>query len=148
MNDIVINKVQSIQRCIQRAREEYTADSDNFATNYTRQDAAILNVLRACEQAIDLANHLVKEYKMGIPTASAESFELLQAQQIISAELAQKLRKMVSFRNTIVHHYQRLELEIVTAVITTGLDDLLLFCRQVLGWLKLDETLFNDAPSD
>ena len=26
MNDIVINKIQSIQRCIRRAREEYQAD--------------------------------------------------------------------------------------------------------------------------
>ena len=49
MNDIVTNKIQSIQRCVLRAREEYGADRDGFAINYTRQDAAILNVLRACE---------------------------------------------------------------------------------------------------
>ncbi|MDD2903897.1 MAG: hypothetical protein PHU44_15835 [Syntrophales bacterium] len=49
MNDIIINKIQSIQRCIQRAREEYASDPDGFDTNYTRQDAAIFNVLRACE---------------------------------------------------------------------------------------------------
>ena len=30
-----------------------------FDTNYTKQDAAVLNVLRACEQAIDLANYLI-----------------------------------------------------------------------------------------
>ena len=52
MNDIVINKIQSIQRCVRRAREEYRADSDGFATNYTRQDAALLHVLRACETII------------------------------------------------------------------------------------------------
>ena len=27
MNDIVVNKVQSIQRCVRRAREEYQAES-------------------------------------------------------------------------------------------------------------------------
>ena len=55
MKDIVINKIQNIQRCVRRAREEYQADRDGFAANYTRQDAALLNVLRACETAIDLA---------------------------------------------------------------------------------------------
>lgn len=55
MNDLVINKIQSIQRCIQRAREEYGSDPEGFDTNYTKQDAAILNVVQACEQAIDLA---------------------------------------------------------------------------------------------
>ena len=51
MKDIVINKIQSIQRCVERAREEFHDDPATFDANYTRQDAAILNVLRACEQA-------------------------------------------------------------------------------------------------
>ena len=55
MKDVALNKIQSIQRCVQRAREEYAADPDSFDTNFTRQDAAVLNVLRACEQSIDLA---------------------------------------------------------------------------------------------
>ena len=52
MNDVIIAKFDSIQRCIQRAREEYAADPDGFDTNFTRQDAATLNVLRACEQHV------------------------------------------------------------------------------------------------
>jgi len=35
MNDIVINKIQSIQRCVERARQEYRSDLDGFAANYT-----------------------------------------------------------------------------------------------------------------
>lgn len=131
MNDITTNKIQSIQRCVARAREEYAADPTGFATNYTRQDAAILNVLRACEQAIDLANHLIKNYKMGIPTATAESFELLQRQKIIDADLYQKLSNMVHFRNMVVHQYQRLDMIIVQSVIVTGLDDLIDFTDRV-----------------
>ena len=77
MNDIIVNKIQSIQRCVERAREEYLKDPEDFENNYTVQDAAILNILRACELAIDLANHIIKSHKMGIPTSSAESFELL-----------------------------------------------------------------------
>ena len=84
MNDIVINKVQSIQHCIERAREEYRLAGSDFATDYSRQDAAIPNITRACEQSIDLANHVIKSRKMGIPTSSAESFELLARQNVIS----------------------------------------------------------------
>ena len=62
MKDIVINKIQNIQRCVRRAREEYQADRDGFAANYTRQDAALLNVLRACETAIDLAKALHADF--------------------------------------------------------------------------------------
>ena len=78
MNDVVINKIQSIQRCVRRAREEYQANRDGFAGDYTRQDAALLNVVRACETAIDLANHVIRARKLGIPVSSADSFELLE----------------------------------------------------------------------
>ena len=87
MNDLVINKIQRIQRCIQRAREEYGSDPEGFDTNYTKQDAAILNVLRDCEQAIDLANYLINKHKLGIPTSSTESFDLLR-QKFISHSFA------------------------------------------------------------
>ena len=136
MKDIVINKIQSIQRCVERAREEYQGDSVGFDTNYSRQDAAILNVIRACEQAIDLANHLIKTHKMGIPTSSAESFDLLEKKLVIDKRLSKTLKNMVHFRNTVIHAYQQTNLAIVTAVILTGLDDLILFGDRVLEFIN------------
>jgi len=137
MNDIIINKIQSIQRCVARAREEYNADPTGFATNHTRQDAAVLNVLRACEQAIDLANHVIKTGKMGIPASSAESFGLLQQKSIIDTDLTESLIKMIHFRNTVIHQYQRMDLEIVRRVITAGLDDLIRFGDFILKFRHL-----------
>lgn len=138
MNDVVVNKIQSIQRCVSRAREEYEADPDGFATDYTRQDAAVLNVLRACEQSIDLANHVVKTRRMGIPTASGESFDLLRQGGVIDAGLAEKLRNMVHFRNLVTHQYQRMELAILRSVIEDRLDDLVTFGDRVLAFLGND----------
>jgi uncharacterized protein YutE (UPF0331/DUF86 family) len=136
MNDLVANKIQSIQRCVGRAREEYGSDPDGFASNFTQQDAALLNVLRACEQAIDLANHLIKKYKMGIPTSSPESFDLLRQKFIIDMTLSEKLKNMVHFRNTIIHQYQRTDLSIVKTVIISGLDDLIQFGDRVLEFIN------------
>lgn len=127
MTDIVINKIQSIQRCVERAREEYQGNSAGFETDYTRQDAAMLNVLRACEQAIDLANHLIKTRKMGIPSSSVESFELLESKRVIDKRLTEQLKKMVHFRNVVIHEYQRVDIDIVKSVIMSGLNDLVLF---------------------
>lgn len=43
-DDILINKAAIIERCVARAREEYDRDPGTFAMDFTRQDAAILNV--------------------------------------------------------------------------------------------------------
>lgn len=143
MNDIVINKIQSIQRCVRRAREEYAADPNGFSTDFTRQDAAVLNVLRACEQSIDLANHIIKTHKLGIPTSSSESFVLLRAAGVIDPALAGRLEKMLGFRNAIVHHYQRMDMTIVQLVITSGLDDLVAFGDRVLAFLNRPSAMIS-----
>jgi uncharacterized protein YutE (UPF0331/DUF86 family) len=46
--------------------------------NYTHIDAMILNIERACQAAIDLAQHLVAEHHLGSPQSSAELFILLK----------------------------------------------------------------------
>jgi uncharacterized protein YutE (UPF0331/DUF86 family) len=131
MNDVVINKIQNIQRSVRRAREEYQANRGGFASDYTRQDAALLNLLRACEAAIDLANHVVRVRKLGIPVSSADTFELLKAERIIDRRMAERMKKMVGFRNTIVHQYTKIDLAIVEAVIVTELDEVLAFADKI-----------------
>ena len=132
MNDIVINKIQSIQRCVERAREEHKAAGINFSKDHSRQDAAILNILRACEQTIDLSNHIIKTRKLGIPTSSVESFELLAKKQIISLDLCENLKNMVGFRNKAIHEYQRMEINIIKDIIEKRLNDLLKFTDIIL----------------
>jgi uncharacterized protein YutE (UPF0331/DUF86 family) len=132
MNDIIINKITSLQRCVQRARSIYNNKQKDFLYDFDAQDAAILNILRACELAIDLANYLIKQNKIGIPTSSAESFDLLAQNNIISFELAEKLKKMVSFRNISVHEYQKINYQIVIAVIENELDDLIRFTEIII----------------
>ncbi len=136
MNDIVINKIQNIQRCVRRAREEYEVDRDGFAANYTRQDAAMLNVVRACETAIDLANYVIRMKKLGIPVSSADSFNLLRNERIIDSRLAERMEKMVGFRNTIVHQYTKIDLCIVEAVIDSELDELVVFADRIREYVN------------
>ena len=131
MNDVVINKIQSIQRCVARAREEYASDPDGFDENFTVQDAAILNVLRAREQAIDLANHVIRTRQLGIPNSSAETFETLHQNGAIDEDLAGRLKRMIGFRNRVIHQYQRMDINILRAVITSGLEDLVDFADRI-----------------
>ena len=140
MKDIIVNKVQSIQRCIRRARDELERAGSGFREDYTRQDAAILNITRACEQALDLANHIIRTHKMGIPTSSRESFDLLERQGVIPNDLAAKLRKMIGFRNTAVHQYQQLNIDIVIEIIRSGLDDLIAFTDAIIGFVDDTES--------
>ena len=74
MNEVLAQKVTSLQRCVSRAREARADAGADFRTSYNLQDAAVLNVIRACDTAIDLANMLIRRRRLGIPSESRESF--------------------------------------------------------------------------
>jgi len=135
MNEVVLAKSESIQRCIQRARQELEAARDNFANDFTRQDAAILNITRACEQSIDLSNHIVRKRKLGLPKSAGNTFELLARSGLIPTELAGRLKGMVGFRIIAVHEYQDINIEILISIIAKGSDDLLRFTEIALSAL-------------
>ncbi len=132
VDDVLLNKSAIIERCVHRAREEYQAAGANFATDYTRQDAAILNLQRACEAALDIANHLTRLHKLGIPQSARSAFELLEQGGLIPGSLADAMKNMVGFRNIAVHDYQSLLLPITERIITQHLDEFLAFTAHLL----------------
>ena len=77
VDDVLINKAATIERCVQRAREEYFSEPATFATNFTRQDAAILNIQRACEATLDMGQHLIRRDRLGVPQSARDVFALL-----------------------------------------------------------------------
>ena len=131
-DDVLINKAATIERCVIRAREEYDRDPATFATDFTRQDAAILNIQRACEAALDMGQHLIRREKLGVPQSARDVFELLARGGWIDVALAEGLKRMVGFRNIAVHDYQALQLPITVAIIQKHLDEFLQFSQGVL----------------
>lgn len=131
MNDVILNKTTTIERCVNRIHEVYAGNPKNLE-DFTKQDSIILNIQRACEASIDLAMHIVSERKLGVPKASREGFKLLQEAGILDATLAKTLMNMVGFRNIAVHDYQSLELEILQAILEKHINDFKDFTKLIL----------------
>ncbi len=104
----------------------------SFATDFTRQDAAILNIQRACEAALDMGQHLIRREKLGVPQSARDVFVLLAQGGWINATLADGLKRMVGFRNIAVHDYQALQLPITVSIIENHLDEFLHYSQALL----------------
>jgi len=129
-DDVLINKTESIKRCIRRIHEEYEGLESNLR-NYTKQDSIILNLQRACEASIDLAMHIVSEHNLGLPQSSREAFDLLQDHRFIPEEISQRMKAMVGFRNIAVHDYQVIRLDILKNIIEHHLDDFIQYTEEL-----------------
>jgi uncharacterized protein YutE (UPF0331/DUF86 family) len=131
MSTVHLAKAASIQRSVRRAKDEFAAAGEAFDGDLTRQDAAVLNVLRACETSIDLAQSLVRQRSLGVPSSNRDVFRLLAEARLSPAELATCLQRMVGFRNVAVHRYRDLDLAVLASVITRDLDDLVTFSELI-----------------
>ncbi len=131
-DDVILNKVATIERCLTRIQEVYANSEKNLFEDVTRQDSIILNLQRACEASIDLGMHLVRKKGLGIPQESREAFELLEKAGLLDRELAKRMKRMVGFRNVAVHDYTDLNYEIIKVIITDRLEDFSSFSKFAL----------------
>ena len=129
MDEILINKKTSIERCIHRIQEDFQED---FLTNYTKQDSVILNIERACQAAIDMGNRLLKIKNLGLPQSNRDTFVKLEKSKIISIELSRKMQAMAGFRNIAVHDYSSVNIDVVANIVKNNLQDLVVFSETII----------------
>lgn len=131
IDDVILNKIEIIKRCIRRVKEEYDCNPKNLE-NYTKQDSVTLNIQGACEAVIDLGMHVIAEKCLGIPQTSRDTFEILQDNRIIAPEMCERIKAMIGFRNIAIHNYQRLNLKIIQAIIEKHMEDLMHFSEIIM----------------
>ena len=137
MSDILLQKKANIERYIKQARDYYAVQSEKpFSEDFLKQDAIVINLQRACEQCIDMANHAIRVKKLGLPADSAESFTLLKKADVIDTELEKKLTGMVGFRNVVTHQYREIDYKRVEAIIKKHADDLIKFASILVALPK------------
>ena len=132
MEEIILMKIESIEKCLSRIDSKVATIGFDLG-DYDTQDIIVLNLQRACQQAIDLAIFIVTQLNYGIPKDSANAFDLLHENSVIGLKTKDSMRGMVGFRNVAVHEYQRINNDIVYSVITTHLNDFRDYNRQLIN---------------
>ena len=115
---VILNKFDSIERCIDRIKEEYEGNPDNLY-DYRRLDCIVLNLQRGCELVTDIAMYIVSVRKLGMPQEKRGA--------------SNSMKKMIGFRNIAVHDYKKIDEEILKDVIENHLNELLDFARVILN---------------
>lgn len=135
-DDVILDPIANIERCLNRI-SEYHGKEERFHQNITDQDSILLNLQRACDASIDLANSLTKKKKLGSPQNSCESYEMLALAKIIDPVLSDKMRTKLGFGNVAIHEYQTPGLDIVENILQNDLADFNLFTKNIFHFSEL-----------
>jgi len=130
-HELILAKMARLERCVKQIYEYYYQPfSVPFNQNYLVQDAIAINMQRACELCIDIANIIIKDKKIGLPSSIRDSFRLLKDARMIDSNTCKNLCNMVGFRNILVHTYEKLNVALMEELIEEKkLDDLISFAN-------------------
>jgi len=88
------------------------------------------------EACIDAAQHIISDEHLREPTSYRDTFAVLAENEIIKADELPRFEAMASFRNLIVHYYERIDDAVVFGVFRQRMGDFELFICRITDYLK------------
>ena len=116
-------KISHIKKSISKLSQKAAVSLKEFKANSDLQDIVVHNLQTAIQGSIDIASHIISDEEWGVPGALVGLFDILQEHKVVDAKLADIMKKMVGFRNIIVHEYDDIDLDKVYQILTSCLGD-------------------------
>lgn len=132
---LVEEKIESLRRCVRRVESRRPDQIDLLLSDWDLQDILTLNLTRAVQLSVDIAMHLIASTDRPVPETMGESFDHLREMDVLSGNLAERMKSAVGFRNVAIHNYRKLDWEIVHTISHEHLDDFRQFAAAVVDYL-------------
>ena len=114
-------KITEIERYLSELEDILPGNFEEYEKDFTKKAACERYFERIVEAIIDVAFLMIKKNKYKIPEEDKAAFDVLSEENIISIELAEKLKDAKGMRNIIAHEYGRIDDSIVFESITKEL---------------------------
>jgi uncharacterized protein YutE (UPF0331/DUF86 family) len=119
--DVAGRKIARAQGWLEKAEILAARPVEDFLADIDEQDLVTFHLLRAIQEAIDLAVHWVADSGLQPPDDVGSAFDILADEKRIDRDLADRMRGAVGLRNRIVHGYASLDHRRLHAELTDGI---------------------------
>jgi len=131
--------IHQLQAADDITKDKYIADprSKAFVERYLHL---------AIEKVFDISNHIVSFYRWREPTGYRDLFVILQEQNVIPLKFLTDFQNMASFRNMLVHHYEKIDDDLVFGIFKKKLTNFTLFADLIKKWSLAQKTGKTGRP--
>src|SRR3989338_5067490 len=98
-------KIAHIYKSIEKLSRKAKVSLQEFKSDTDTQDIVIHNLQLAIQGAIDIASHIISDEGWGVPNTLVGLFDILKEHKVLDEKTTDIMRRMVGFRNIIVHEY-------------------------------------------
>lgn len=128
---VVTNRVSDVEEALTSLKDLGRLGLDTYLDDPHKIASSKYHLIVAIEASLDLANHLIAKNRFRVPQDNADSFRVLEENDVLTAELASDLADMARFRNLLVHRYAEVDDRRVHAIIGEDITDLHRFVEAI-----------------
>ena len=118
------NRISALKKYLAISKRYRKYSQKEIETNDDIKGMVERYLYLVCQSAIDLAEVFIAYKNFRKPTTLSEDFYILNEENILPAELTEKLSNMTGFRNLIAHDYLKIDYKKVYDVLQNGLKDI------------------------
>jgi uncharacterized protein YutE (UPF0331/DUF86 family) len=133
--DLIERRLAELELLVGQASEYRQITAEDYRRDWKTQRIVERTLQMAIETCLDIANQVIADRGLKVPSTYAQTFDVLAGAGLLRPELHQPMRRMVGFRNIVVHEYASIDAEHVVRILRDHLDDLTKFVVAVRAWL-------------
>jgi len=138
---LLLRKLAELEEYLRQIEEYSNISVKGYSEDWKIQRIVERTLQMMIEICVDIASHIISDKGCRVPESYSDTFRVLYESKNISEDLFGRMEKMAKFRNIVVHHYTKVDAEIVVNILKRNLNDFLDFKNAIIKILKeADET--------
>jgi uncharacterized protein YutE (UPF0331/DUF86 family) len=133
---LVLRKLAELEEYIGQAKEYASISVDRYSKDWKAQRVVERTLQMMIETCADVAGHIISDKGYRVPATYADTFRVLHENGILNKDLFETMEKMAKFRNIIVHHYDKVDTEIVVEILKKDLKGFSAYKDAIIDILK------------
>ena len=133
---LILRKLAELEEYLGQVKEYASITVNQYSKDWKAQRIVERTLQMMIEICADIAGHIISDRGYRVPATYADTFRVLCENGILNRDLFETMEKMAKFRNIIVHHYDKVDTEIVIGILRKDLDDFSAFKNAIINPLK------------
>ena len=133
---LILRKLSDLEEYLKQISDYQDITATQYSKDWKTQRIVERTLQMMIETSVDIAGHIISDKQFRIPASYADTFEVLFEEGLLEETLFKSLKKMATFRNIIVHNYDKVDAEIVVSVLQKNLNDFQEYKNTILKIIK------------
>lgn len=132
----ILRKLTELETHLKEIKEFSTISVETYKEDWKTQRIVERTLQIMIELCIDIAEHIISDDHMRLPTTYSDTFKVLVENHVIDQSLFNIMEKMAKFRNVVVHQYENIDVTIVVSILGKSLKDFVEYKDAILIYLN------------